>query len=152
MPAEVLLDAICQSTGIPESFNGWPAGYRAIQVWDNRMPSYFFRIFGKPQRLSVCECERGNEPSIVQALHLMNSPESVHKIRHRDGRAAKLAKSNMKSDKIIEQLYLTMLSRYPSTKETALMQLAFDESESRRSAIEDILWTLMNTREFVYNH
>lgn len=85
LPAEVLLDAICQATAIPEEFNGWPRGYRAIQIWDNRMPSYFFRIFGRPQRVTVCECERGNEPSIAQALHLMNSPETVHKIRHRDG-------------------------------------------------------------------
>src|SRR5262249_28610592 len=68
LPAEVLLDAICQATGVPEKFNGWPEGYRAIQIWDNRMPSYFFRIFGRPVRASVCECERSNEPSISQAL------------------------------------------------------------------------------------
>ena len=54
MPAEVLLDAICQATGVPEQFNGWPARYRAVQIWDNRMPSYFFRVFGRPQRVSVC--------------------------------------------------------------------------------------------------
>ena len=80
LPAEVLLDAICQSTGVTEKFNGWPKGFRAIQVWDNRMPNYFFRIFGRPVRASVCECERSNEPSIAQALHLMNSPEIQAKL------------------------------------------------------------------------
>ena len=80
LPAEVLLDALCQATGVGEKFNGWPQGHRAIQVWDNRMPSYFFRIFGRPVRYSVCECERSSEPSITQALHLMNSPEVGGKI------------------------------------------------------------------------
>jgi hypothetical protein len=153
MPAEVLLDAICRATAVPEQFNGWPEGYRAIQIWDNRMPSYFFRVFGRPQRVSVCECERGSEPSIAQALHLMNSPESIRKIRHRDGQAAGLAESSLTANQIIEELYLVTLSRFPSGKEMALMQQAFDESSGdRRSAVEDILWALLNTRECVYNH
>ena len=152
LPAEVLLDAISQATETSEHFNGWPEGYRAIQIWDNRMPSYFFRIFGRPQRVTVCECERGNEPSIAQSLHLMNSPETVRKIRHRDGRAAQLAKSDLTPQQIIEQLYLVTLSRIPSQQETRLMQQAFDESNDRRIAAEDILWTLLNTKEFIYNH
>ena len=153
IPAEVLLDAICQVTAISEKFNGWPEGYRAIEVWDNRMPSYFFRVFGKPQRVSTCECERGNEPSIAQALHLMNSTESVEKIRHRNGRAARLAKSNLNPDQIITQLYLATLTRYPSDDETRLMREAFaDANTPRRQATEDVMWTLLNTREFVFNH
>lgn len=153
MPAEVLLDAISLATDIPEEFNGWPVGYRAIQIWDNRMPSYFFRIFGRPQRVSVCECERSNEPSIAQALHLMNSPESVRRIRHRDGIAARLAASTRSPAEIIEELYLRTLSRFPTDNERSLMQQAFAESGgNRRTAVEDILWALLNTREFVYNH
>ena len=154
MPAEVLLDAICQVTGVQEHFNGWPTGYRAIEIWDNRMPSYFFRVFGKPQRVSVCECERGNEPSISQALHLMNSPESVEKIRHRRGRARKLTRSTLSDDKIVEQLYLAALARYPNAQERELMLGAFREQdgELRRAVVEDVLWALLNTREFVFNH
>ena len=117
------------------------------------MPSYFFRIFGKPQRVSVCECERGTEPSVAQALHLMNSPESVRKIRDRNGRAAKLSRSKLSDSEIIEDLYLAALSRYPSLKETDFMLQAFDQPGStRRTASEDILWTLLNTKEFLYNH
>ena len=153
LPAEVILDAICQTTDVAEDFNGWPSGYRAIEIWDNHMPSYFFKIFGRPARVSVCECERGNEPSIAQALHLMNSPESMEKIRNRNGRAARLAQSKKSADEIIEELYLTTLARFPKQAEFELMRLAFKRpNASRRSAVEDVLWALLNSREFVYNH
>lgn len=153
IPAEVLLDAISQATGVPEKFNGWPEGHRAIQVWDNRMPSYFFRIFGRPVRASVCECERSNEPSITQALHLMNSEEINNKVRSREGFARKLAKSEKKPGEIVDELYLSALSRYPNEKERAVMLKVFDEAGSDRAgAVEDMLWALLNTRGFVYNH
>ncbi len=151
MPAEVLLDAICQTAGVPEKFNGWPEGYRAIQIWDNRMPSYFFEIFGRPVRATVCECERSGEPSISQALHLLNSPEIAEKIAHRRGRARKLAASDLSPEKIVEEIYLTTLSRFPTTVEQQLMQQAFGSGD-RATAAEDILWALMNSKEFVFNH
>ena len=153
MSAEVLLDAISQATGISESFNGWPEGYRAIQVWDNRMPNYFFRIFGKPRRVSVCECERGTEPSIAQALHLMNAPETMSKLRSRFGAVRRLVESNLSESEIVDELYLSTLSRFPTTDERELMVGVFDDpASSRQTAVEDILWTLINTREFVFNH
>jgi hypothetical protein len=153
IPAEVLLDAISQTTGVPEKFNGWPEGYRAIQVWDNRMPSYFFRIFGRPVRASVCECERSNEPSIAQALHLMNSEEIMGKVRSRKGVARVLARSAKAPRDLVDELYLSTLSRYPTPKEQALMLGVFAESGTdRQEAVEDVLWALLNTREFVYNH
>ena len=121
LPAEVLLDAISQATGVPEKFNGWPSGYRAIQIWDNRMPSYFFRIFGRPVRASVCECERSNEPSIAQALHLMNSEEIANKIHAQAGTARRLARSKMSAAEIVDELCLSTLSRFPSEAERATM-------------------------------
>jgi hypothetical protein len=151
LPAEVLLDAICQATGIGEKFNGWPEGYRAIQVWDNRMPSYFFRIFGRPVRYSVCECERSNEPSITQALHLMNSPEIAEKLRDRRGTARRLAASTRTPDEVIEELYLTALSRYPTGRERALLLETFhQDGGDRRGAVEDALWAVLNTKEFLF--
>jgi hypothetical protein len=153
LPAEVLLDAISQATGVPEKFNGWPAGYRAIQVWDNRMPSYFFRIFGRPVRASVCECERSNEPSIAQALHLMNSEEITSKIHDRQGTARKLARSKLMPREIIDELYLGTLSRYPSETERArMLQVFTDAGTDRQATVEDVLWALLNSRGFVYNH
>ena len=154
LPAEVLLDAICQTTGVPEKFNGWPIGARAIEVWDNRMPSYFFRIFGRPTRTTVCACERGDAPSISQALHLLNSPEISQKIQHRNGRARQLSKQSISADQVIDELYLTAVSRYPTDSERKLFGRTLNESDSedRTAAIEDLLWTLLNTREFLFNH
>ncbi|MBI1832272.1 MAG: DUF1549 domain-containing protein [Planctomycetes bacterium] len=153
IPAEVLLDAISQATGVPEKFNGWPEGYRAIQIWDNRMPSYFFRIFGRPVRATVCECERSHEPSIAQALHLMNSEEIMNKIRARTGAARRLANSKLMPAEIVDELYLSTLSRFPTDAERARMLRVFTESgPDRQAAVEDVLWALLNTRGFVYNH
>lgn len=154
LPAEVLLDAICQVTGVPEKYNGWPEGYRAIQVWDNRMPSYFFRIFGRPVRASVCECERSSEPSIAQALHLMNSPEINDKIRSRSGMVRRLAESGRPPRELVDELYLLTLSRYPTEKERALLLPLFPPNGGAgvRDAVEDTLWSLINTKEFIFNH
>lgn len=158
LPAEVLLDAISQATGVPEKFNGWPSGHRAIEVWDSRMPSYFFTIFGRPVRATVCECERSDQPSISQALHLLNSPEIEHKLSHRDGRAHRLADSARTPVEIIDELYWATLARPPSNVEVQTMRQAFgdnssaDDLASRRAATEDILWTLLNSKEFLFNH
>ena len=152
LPAEVLLDAISQATGVAEEFNGWPKGYRAIQVWDNKLPSHFLEVFGRPRRETVCACERGTEPSIAQALHLMNAPGTIGKIHEPSGRAAQLANSELTPDAIIEELYLATLSRFPNEGERQLMRQAFAESQDRPAATEDILWTLLNTKEFVFNH
>lgn len=153
MPAEVLLDAICQVTGVPEKFNGWPEGVRAISMWDNRMPSYFLKIFGRPGRTSVCECERSGEPSIAQALHMMNAPEINAKIHSRRGIARKLADSSATPQVIIEELFFGVLARKPTPSEKKAMIEIFTESMgNRRAAVEDILWALLNTREFVFNH
>jgi hypothetical protein len=153
LPAEVLLDGICEVTGVAEKFNGWPEGYRAIQIWDNRMPSYFFRIFGRPVRASVCECERSNEPSISQALHLMNSPEMAAKLHDRHGRVRQLAESTLPPAEAIDELCLTALARFPSDEERAVLLAACAETGAdRRAALEDVLWTLLNSKEFLYNH
>jgi hypothetical protein len=153
LPAEVLLDAISQVTGVPEKFNGWPEGYRAVQIWDNRMPSYFFRIFGRPVRASVCECERSSEPSISQALHLMNAPEITEKLRARAGVVRRLAASPLPPTELVDELYLATLSRHPSDKERATMLALFqDPGANRAEAVEDALWALLNTKEFTFNH
>jgi hypothetical protein len=152
LPAEVLLDAIVDVAQSPEKFDGWPLGYRAIQIWDNRMPSYFFQIFGRPVRASVCECERSNEPSISQALHLMNSPEISAKLRDRQGRVRRLADSALTAGEIVDELCLAALSRFPDDRERTVLLSAFDNGADRRASVEDALWTLVNSKEFLYNH
>src|SRR5207248_9684466 len=86
LPAEVLLDAISAVTETPESFPGRPRGTRAIELWDNRLPSYFLDVFGRSERNSPCECGRSGEPTMAQALHLMNAPEVERKVGDPAGR------------------------------------------------------------------
>jgi hypothetical protein len=152
LPAEVLLDMFSQTLGVPEKFNGWPLGYRSIQLWDSRVPSYFFRVFGRPVRASVCECERSNEPSIAQALHLLNSPELTEKLHHRHGTARRLAESSRTDAELVDELYLGTLSRLPRDQEKQLVLEIFAAASDRREAVEDILWSLLNQKEFLYNH
>ena len=153
LPAEVLLDAVSQATGTPEKFNGWPAGTRSIEVWDNRMPSYFFRIFGRPVRATVCECERSNEPSISQALHLLNSPEIHEKIASRAGIARQLSSSPRTPAESIDEIYLGTLSRFATPAERTVLEEAFAAADTtRQQAVEDVLWSVLNTKEFLYNH
>jgi hypothetical protein len=155
MPAEVLLDALDQATGTREEYEGWPLGTRAIQIWDNKLPSYFFRIFGRPVRSSVCECERSNEPSIAQALHMMNSPEVGEKIHAHNGLAAKAASGNRPADAIIDDLFLSTITRYPTDEERTAIRELFVGTDGkpaeRRRAAEDLLWALVNSKEFIYN-
>jgi hypothetical protein len=121
-------------------------------LWDSRVPSYFFRVFGRPVRASVCECERSNEPSIAQALHLLNSPELTEKLQHRQGTARQLADSLRTDAELVDELYLVTLSRLPRENERKLVMETFAASKSRREAVEDVLWSLLNQKEFLYNH
>ena len=113
----------------------------------------FFRVFGRPVRATVCECERSDEPSIAQALHLLNSLEIADKIGSRDGAVRKLANSDLSNEKIIEELYLKTISRFPEETDTQSMLQAFAGAEpDRKMAAEDILWALLNSKEYLFNH
>jgi hypothetical protein len=153
MPAEVLFDAVCQTTGVDEKFNGVPSGSRAVQLWDSRVTHYFLKLFGRPVRESACECERSGEASVAQVLHLMNSPEICDKLSHAGGLVARLVRDQSNDDALVEELYLTFFSRFPSSDErqTALEYLA-TSPDSRRRAAEDLAWSLLNSLEFVFNH
>lgn len=152
LSAEVLLDAVCDVTGEPSDFAGVPHGTRAVQLWNNRLPSSFLDVFGRPQRKSVCECERLSETSLGQVMHLMNAPVVNDKISSPDGYAATLSKSDLSPEQIITDLYLTALSRYPTEQELSATVLVYSAPESsRRNATEDILWALINSAEFVLN-
>ena len=149
LPAEVLLDAIGQVTGEPESFAGRPRGTRAIELWDNRLPSYFLEIFGRPERTSPCECGRSSEPTMSQALHLMNAPEVETKIASPTGRIARLMQSNLSEDAVVSELCLTAVGRMPRESERLVAQKLF-ASSPRPQAAEDFLWSLLNSYEFLF--
>jgi hypothetical protein len=150
--AEVLLDMVCQTTGVGEKFPGVPAGARAIQLWDSKVPHYFLKLFGRPVRVSACECERNHEPGVAQVLHLMNSPEIHAKVSHAGGTVARLVKRKKGDGELVEELYLTFFSRFPSAKEKAVAVAYVREADDRREAVEDLAWGMLNTLEFVFNH
>lgn len=153
VPAEVFCDMLSQSTGVPEKFDGVSAGVRAIQLWDSRAPSYILRIFGRPVRMSACECERVTEPTLTGVLHTLNSEELSDKLRHDAGTVAKWAKNFPDDRKLIEELTLTLYARPPTDKEIATMTAHLRKhAADRRRAVEDLTWAILNTREFQQNH
>lgn len=147
-PAEVLLDSISRVTGVPESFPGRPVGTRAIALWDNRLPSYFLEIFGRPERTTPCECGRSSDPTIAQSLHLMNAPEVESKISHASGRVALLIQQGKARDEIVTELTLAAIGRFPDEKLKRIANRLFD-SASQQEAAEDYLWTLLNSYDFL---
>jgi hypothetical protein len=149
IPAEVLLDGISVVTGIPEKFPGRPEGTRAIELWDNRLPSYFLEIFGRPERTSPCECGRSSEPTMSQALHLMNAPEIEVRIASPAGRVAQLIKAGASDEAVVEDLCLATLGRMPHESDRAIARKLFASSH-RQQAAEDYLWSLLNSYEFLF--
>jgi hypothetical protein len=159
LDAEVLLDAICQTTGIGEKFRGIPRGGRAIDLWDNESPHYFLKLFGRPVRVTACECERSAEPSVSQVLHVLNSPNIHAKLSDAGGQIATLANRFADDAVLASEIYLTFYGRYPSTDErrAAVEYLKSSDdtknhASDRRKAAEDLAWSLMNTVEFLFNH
>jgi hypothetical protein len=151
--AEVLLDMVCQTTGVPEKFGGVPAGSRAVQLWDSQVRHYFLKLFGRPVRASACECERVHEPGVAQVLHFLNSPEIHAKLANDGGRIAKLVKEKADDVALAEELYLAFYSRYPTEKEKSVAaEYLKKNADKRREAAEDLAWSLMNSLEFVFNH
>jgi hypothetical protein len=124
-----------------------------VQLWDSKASHYFLKVFGRPERISACECERNGEPSVAQVLHLLNSPEIHAKLSHDAGFVAKLVKRESDDGKVVEELYLNFYGRMPGEKEKKIaLEYLEQRKEKRRQAAEDLAWTLMNSLEFVFNH
>ena len=154
LTAEVLYDAFHRVTGSTQAYSGLPAGTRAVQLPDPSKGPYFLKVFGQPQADTACECERSQEANLAQSLHLLNSSEVQNKIAGGSGRAAKLAadKERSNEDKVRE-LYRWVYSRHPDDVEMkiAIGHLAKHE-KNPKVAWEDIVWALINTKEFLFNH
>jgi hypothetical protein len=148
---EVLLDTITQITGLPESFAAMAPGTMSKELWTVRVDSMFLDAFGRPNENQDPPCERTSEPTVVQVLHLMNSESLFNKVTSDSGRAAELAKSDKPPAEIVESLYLSVYSRRPTESETKTAVALFEEEgANRRKVIEDLLWAMLNTPEFVF--
>lgn len=158
LPAETMLDAISQVTERPDRFGSYPEGWRAIQVRDSRIDSYFLSIFGRPKREILCACERSLQPNLSQSLHLINSGNLNDKLGDDNGRVAHLVKQYEKTPpdaaakNIVEELYLLTLCRYPTRPEMDQARSHIAKTKGPRQAYEDCLWALLNSEEFAFNH
>ena len=147
---EVLLDAICDITQVPETFSVMPPRSRATELWTHRANSLFLDAFGRPDPNQDPPCERTDDTTVVQALHLMNAPNLHRKITADAARAQQLAESNRSPAEIVEEIYLLIYSRLPTPEESPIATRIVEQSANRRQAVEDLMWAMMNTPEFVF--
>lgn len=150
--AEVLLDAVDRVASSRTSFAGLPAGTRAIELPDSGFSSYFLDVFGKPDARTACECERSQEANLAQSLHLLNSEEMQAKLSTDDGRAATMASDPRSDEDKVRELYLIAFSRSPRNEELTATVEYVQGKEDRRQAYEDVVWGLVNSKEFMFNH
>jgi hypothetical protein len=149
--AEVLMDAVGDATGVEHGFRGLAKGTRAMQLWTNRTESEFLDAFGRPDANQDPPCERTRDSTVTQALHLMNSPALHEKITAENGRCHQLASGNSTTSDILDELYLAAFSRFPTEQERAGLVAEFSKPDTnRKTLIEDVLWSLLNSPEFTY--
>lgn len=150
--AEVLLDMVDRVTRARTHFGNLSQNMRAIDLPHEGFGSYFLDVFGRPPRTSGCECARGMGPSLAQALHLLNAPEIEAKLVHDQGRAARLAADKRPDRDKVEELYLAAFSRPPNVDELKDVLSFLNQATDKKRAYRDLLWALLNTREFAFNH
>ncbi len=150
MPAEALLDAIDFACGTSERFTGVPPGTRAIELPDTNYASYFLDTLGRPKRVITCECERTTQPNLAQVLHIANGDVINRKLADKSGRLSRLEKADQ--NEAIRELFLVSLSRQPTAKEVQNSEQIIEQAKTPREGMEDLLWALLNSREFLFNH
>jgi Protein of unknown function (DUF1549)/Protein of unknown function (DUF1553) len=151
LTAEILFDAINSAVGVPATFNGLPAGTRAVQLPDNGFDTYFLKVFGKPEASSACECERNPEANLAQSLHLLNSQEVQGRLQGGKALPATFAKDEARSlDELIDELYLRAFARQPTAAERGIVRGHVEGADNRQQAWEDILWAVLNAKEFQF--
>jgi hypothetical protein len=170
LSAEVILDAYAQVTGVPTPFNqvraaandsanpynGYPLGTRAIQLPDSKVVSQFLDAFGRPERIQTCSCERQQDSSVTQALHVNNGQTLNDKLRDKKSVVEAWVSEKVVDEEAVRRAYLLALSREPNAAEltkfkTLLGESAADPKANRREALEDLLWSLLSSKEFLFN-
>lgn len=167
LSGEVILDAYSQVTGVPTPFKelmtnardattpygGFPLGTRALQLPDSLVASRFLDAFGRPERANTCSCERSQDSTVGQALHLSNGETLNAKLRSKESVVARWLADKLSDDEVVRRLYRAALCREPTAKELATFgkQLSEVPAEGRREALEDLVWAVLTSKEFVFN-
>jgi hypothetical protein len=152
LTAEQLLDAICDFTALPEKFAGLPLGTRAIQLPDGEVNHPFLKAFGQPARELACECERESDGNLAQALQLINGPTVNEKVRNAGNRLGKLMGAKMSDEEMLDELFYAALARAPFPEERQKVAAHLAKNTDKRKGWEDVVWALINTREFLFRH
>jgi len=159
----VLLDAMSQVTGVPTQFGGYAAGTRALQLPDTQVKSEFLASFGRPARILCDAAERTSAPSIAQALHVINGETLNRKLMAPDAYPVLAIKLGLSDSKLVDHLFLSAYSRYPTESEKRPMLEALQKAravpgsqevqrETRRQALEDMMWAMLTSKEFLFNY
>jgi hypothetical protein len=151
IPAENMLDCISQVTQTKDKFRGLPIGARAVQIADGATSNYFLTTFGRSARTTVCADEATTDPSLSQALHLINGGTVSGKI-NQGGQLAQWKKEGLTPELIIDKIYLRCLSRKPTEPEKARLMQLISESANPDQGLHDVFWAILNSREFIFNH
>lgn len=153
LPAEVMLDAVCDATGVPEKFDGYPEGVRAVQVPDPGAASYFLRTFGRSDRVTACACERSGDVSLPQVLHLIGGEPTTGKVLRGGGWLLTTLQAEPDDDKVLDALFLRTLARTPTPAERAkVKELRADKDSTREEVFGDLLWAVLNSKDFLFNY
>lgn len=151
IPAISLLDCLSQVTGSYDKFRGLPLGSSAALTRNHAPESYFLQAFGRSQRGTVCACETKTDPTLSQALHLING-DAVHGKIQRGGLIKKRLEEGKGAEEILNEIYITCLGRKPSGEESSKLLALVASSESPQAGLEDTFWAVLNSREFLFNH
>ncbi len=153
IPAEALLDSLVQATGVPENIGGAPGGFRAAQLPDAIIDSPFLKLFGKPQRMDGCECERDNGSNMLQALNFINGKSILGRVKNPSARPAQLGRQKLSDEQVVSELYLWSLARYPDAREMKVsLEFVKSYGMDRAAALEDLMWALLNSKDFLLVH
>ncbi|MFO0896352.1 MAG: DUF1553 domain-containing protein [Pirellulales bacterium] len=152
LSAEQLLDAICQVTGVAESYAGVPAGTRATQLPSPDGNHAFLKVFGQPARETACQCERSNDTNLSQALQMINGPTVHGKLRDEQNRLRKLAAAGKSDAEIVGELFQAAYCRAPDETELATAVSHIAAQKDRLRGLEDVCWSVLNSKEFLFQH
>jgi hypothetical protein len=146
-----MLDCISQVTNARDKFAGLPLGARAVQIANGATSNYFLTTFGRAPRDTVCACEAKTEPTLSQALHMLNGSTIQGKIQQ-GGVIQKLLEGGKTPQQAIESIYIRALSRKPAPEEMDRLMVVVTQAANPQQGLEDVFWALLNSREFVFNH